>query len=140
MHVQSDSLLLADIFENFHNKCIKTYKLDSVHFLSAPGLAWQPCLKMNEIKSKLLTDIDIAINGRKTIRGGICHAVHRYAKAHNKYMKDYNQNKDWSFVMYWDAIQKVNKIMKFNQKYSIYWYEYQIKNRSKKWLKEITFS
>ena len=39
----------------------------------------------------------------KTIRGGICHAVHRYAKAHNKYMKDYNQNKEWSFVMYWDA-------------------------------------
>ena len=39
----------------------------------------------------------------KTIRGGICHAVHRYAKAHNKYMKDYNQNKEWSFVMYWDT-------------------------------------
>ena len=39
----------------------------------------------------------------KTIRGGICHAVHQYAKAHNKYMKDYNQNKEWSFVMYWDG-------------------------------------
>ena len=30
----------------------------------------------------------------KRIRGGICHAIHRYAKAHNKYMKDYNQNKE----------------------------------------------
>ena len=41
LHVQSDTLLLAGVFENFKNKCIEIYELDPAHFLSAPGLAWQ---------------------------------------------------------------------------------------------------
>ena len=41
LHVQRDTLLLADIFENFRNKCIEIYKLDRAHFLRAPGLVWQ---------------------------------------------------------------------------------------------------
>ena len=45
LYVQSDTLLLADIFENFRNMCIRIYELDPAHFLSAPGLAWQACLK-----------------------------------------------------------------------------------------------
>ena len=45
LYVQSDTLLLADVFENFRNKFIKVYELDPAHFLSAPGLAWQACLK-----------------------------------------------------------------------------------------------
>ena len=45
LYVQSDTLLLADVFENFRNKCIEIYGLDPSYFLSAPGLAWQTCLK-----------------------------------------------------------------------------------------------
>ena len=45
LYVQSDILLLVDIFENFRNKYIEIYELDLSHFLSAPGLAWQACLK-----------------------------------------------------------------------------------------------
>ena len=45
LYVQSDTLLLADIFEAFRSVCIEIYELDSAHFLSAPGLAWQACLK-----------------------------------------------------------------------------------------------
>ena len=41
LYVQSDTLLLADVFENFRNMCIKVYELDLAHALSAPGLAWQ---------------------------------------------------------------------------------------------------
>ena len=44
-YVQRDALLLADVFENFRNKFIEIYQLDSAHFLSAPGLACQACLK-----------------------------------------------------------------------------------------------
>ena len=36
LNVQSDTLLLADVFENFRNKCTEIYELDSAHFLSAP--------------------------------------------------------------------------------------------------------
>ena len=93
LYVQSDTLLLADVFENFRNKCIEIYELDPTHFLSAPGLAWQACLKKTEVKLELLNDVDMLLMVEKGIYGGICHAIHRYAKANNKYMKNYDKNK-----------------------------------------------
>ena len=50
LYVQSDTLLLADVFENFRNKFIEIYEVDPAHFLSAPGLAWQACLKKTEVR------------------------------------------------------------------------------------------
>ena len=44
LYVQSDSLLLADVFENFRDMCLRECELDPPHFLSLPGLAWQGCL------------------------------------------------------------------------------------------------
>ena len=61
MYVQSDTLLLADVFENFRNKCIEIYELDPAHILSAPGLAWQACLKKTEVELELLTNIDMLL-------------------------------------------------------------------------------
>ena len=103
LYVQSDTLLLADVFENFRNKCIEIYELDPAHFLSAPGLAWQACLKKTKVKLELLTDIDMLLMVEKGIRGGICQAIHRYAKANNKYMKNYDKNIESSYLMYLDA-------------------------------------
>ena len=80
------------MFENFRDKCIDTYKLDPTHFLSAPGLAWQACLKKTKVKLELLTDNDMLMIIEKGIRGGMCQAVYRYAKANNKYVKNYNRN------------------------------------------------
>ena len=40
------------------------------------------------------------------IRGGICHSIHPYAKANNKYMKNYNNNKKSSYVQYLDTNKK----------------------------------
>ena len=103
MYVQSDTLLLADVLENFRNMCIKVYKLDPAHFLSTPGLTWQACLKKTEVKLELLTDVDMLLMVEKGIRGGICHAIHRYAKASNNYMKDYNKDEEESFLEYLDV-------------------------------------
>ena len=103
LYVQSDTLLLADVFENFRNKCTEIYELDPAHFLSAPGLAWQACLKKTGVRIKLLTDIDMLLMVEKGIRGEICHALHRYAKANNKYMKNYDKNIGSSYLMYLDA-------------------------------------
>ena len=102
LYVQSDTLLLADVFENFRNTCIKVYELDPAHFLSAPGLAWQACLKKTEVKLELLTDADMLLMVEKGIRGRICHGIYRYAKTNNKYMKNYNKNKEESFLKYLD--------------------------------------
>ena len=87
LYVQSDTLLLADVFENFIDMCIKVYKLDPDHFVSLPGLAWQACLKKTNIELELLTDYDMLLMVEEGIRGGICHSIHRYAKANNNYMK-----------------------------------------------------
>ena len=48
LYIQSDTLLLVNVFENFRNMCIEPYELDPVHFLSAPQLAWQACLKKKQ--------------------------------------------------------------------------------------------
>ena len=81
--------MLADVFENFRNKCIEIYELDPGHFLNAPGSAWLACFKKTEVKFKLLTNNDMLMMVEKGIKGGICHAIYRYPKANNKYMKNY---------------------------------------------------
>ena len=68
------------------------HQRDPAHFLSAPGLAWQACFKKIGVELELTTDIDMLLIVKKGIRGGICHGIHRYAKANNKYMKNYNKN------------------------------------------------
>ena len=75
LYVHIDTLLLADIYENVRNMCFNIYELDPVHFLSAPGLAWQACLKKTGLKLELLTDSDMILMTEKGIRGGICQST-----------------------------------------------------------------
>ena len=96
-YLKKVTLLFADIFENFRKISLKTFHLNPVKFLSAPGLTWQAAFKKTEIKLELLTDIDMLLMVEKGIRGGICRAIHRHAKANNKYMKDYVKNKESSY-------------------------------------------
>ena len=103
LHVRSDTLLLADIFENFRQSCLENYELDPVHFVSLPGLAWQACLKKTNVELELLTDYDMLLMIEEGIREGICHAVNRYAHANNHYMKDYDKTKESSYIQYLDA-------------------------------------
>ena len=83
--------------------CIKIYELDPAHFSSAPGLAWQACLRKTEVELELITDVDMLLMVEKIIRGGIYYAIHRYEKANNKYMKDYDKNEESTFLEYLDA-------------------------------------
>ena len=103
LFVQSETLLLADVIESFRNKCIEIYELDPAQFLSAPGLAWQACLKNTGVNLELLTDIDMLLMVEKGIRGGICKAIHRYAKVNNKDMKSYDKKIESSYLMYLEA-------------------------------------
>ena len=100
IHVKSDTILLADIFTNFRKLCLDTYKLDPVYFLSLTGFALEACLKYTQVKLELLSDIDMLLFIEKGIRGGICHSICRNAKANNKYMKHYDENKESSFLIY----------------------------------------
>ena len=70
LYVRSNTILLADVFENFRNICIKVYELDSAHFFSGPGLAWQDCLKKTKVKLELLADVDMLLMVEKGIKAG----------------------------------------------------------------------
>ena len=72
-------------------------------FFSAPVLAWPVALKKTEEELDLLIYIDMLLMVEKGIRGGICHSFYQYAKADNKYMKDYNKNKESSYLQYCDV-------------------------------------
>ena len=71
--------------------------------MSAPGLVWQACLKKTRVRLELLTDIDMLLIVEKGIRGEICHSMHKYAKANNKYMKNYDKDMESSDLEYLDA-------------------------------------
>ena len=98
LYVQSDTLLLADVFQNFRDMCIKVYERGPSHFVSLPGLPWQACLKKTNIELELLTDCDMLLMVEEGIRGGICHSIHRYAKA------NININEELSYIQYLDTI------------------------------------
>ena len=103
LYVRSNTLLLADIFENFRHACLNNYELDPAHFVSLPGLAWLACLKKINVELELITDYDMLLMIEDGIRGGIYHAIQRYAKANNKYMNDYNKNKESSYIQLLDT-------------------------------------
>ena len=61
LYLTTDVLLLADVFENFRNVCVKNYKLDPAWYYTAPGLAWDACLKKTEVELELLSDVDMLL-------------------------------------------------------------------------------
>ena len=103
LYNESDVLLLADVFENFRDLCIKIYGLDPAHYYTSPGLAWDACLKLTGIELELLSNIDMLLMVENGIRGGISIISNRYGEANNKYMKDFNKNKLSKYLMYLDA-------------------------------------
>ena len=101
---KTDVLLLADVFENFRDLCLKIYGLDPVYYYTSPGLAWDACLKMTNINLELLSDPNMLLMFEKGIRGGISMISNRYGEANNKYMGNrFNRNKLKKYLMYLDA-------------------------------------
>ncbi len=103
LYVLTDVLALADVFENFRNICLNYYGLDTAHFYTSHGLAWQAALKMTGVRLELLTDIDMYLFIEKGLRGGISTITHRHAKANNKDVPDYDPRQPSSHVTYLDA-------------------------------------
>ena len=103
LYLKTDILLLTDVFENFRKTCLTYYKLDPLHYITSPGLAWDAMLKMTGINLELITDIDMQLFIEKGLRGGISYIAHRHAKANNKFIKNYDPDKQSSYIMYLDA-------------------------------------
>ena len=103
LYLETDVLLLADIFESFRKTCLSNYKLDPAHYLSAPGLSWDAFLKRSGNEIELVSDMDMFQFFEKGMRGGTSYIAHRYSKANNKHMSTYDEETESSYLMYLDA-------------------------------------
>ena len=104
LYLKTDVLLLADVFEEFRNVCLKHYKLDPAWYYTAPGLAWDACLKMTLVELELLHDQDVLLMIEEGIRGGVSMIPTRYGKANNEFMeKDYDSSNPSTYIAYLDA-------------------------------------
>ena len=103
LYVATDTLLLADVFENFRKVCQERYGLDPAHYYSAPGLSWDALLKKTGAELELLTDMDMHLMIERGMRGGISMASKRYAKANNPKVQDYDPEKQTNYITYLDA-------------------------------------
>ena len=109
LYLKTDVLLLADVFERFRDICLHHYELDPAWYFTAPGLAWDACLKMTKVELELLHDQDMLLMVEKGIRGGVSMISTRYGKANNKYMtkerdgEEYDPSKPSTYISYLDA-------------------------------------
>ena len=103
LYLKSDVLLLSDVFENFRDVCMNNYRLDPIFYYTAPGLAWDACLKITKVELELLEDYEMLMMVEKGIRGGVSMISTRYGKANNPYMKDYDPDQPTKFISYIDA-------------------------------------
>ena len=103
LYLNTDVLLLADVFEKFISTCLDYYGLDTCHYFSGPGLSWDAMLKMSGIKLELISDIDMHLFIEKGMRGDVSYIAKRHSRANNKYMKCYEQYKESKYGTYLDA-------------------------------------
>jgi hypothetical protein len=102
-YLQTDVLLLADVFENFRQTCMTSYGLDPANYLTAPSLAWDAMLLKTGVELEQISDYAIFKMVEEQKRGGLCFVgSRRYAKFNNRYLDDFDPKRPESYGMYWD--------------------------------------
>lgn len=104
LHLKTDTLLLADVFENFRETCLAHYGLDPAHYYRSTGLSWDALLKMTGVELELLTDYDKYLFFQNGMPGGIRMLSKRYEKANNPMVNDYDPDKPNSWILYLDSL------------------------------------
>ncbi|CAB3981335.1 Gastrula zinc finger [Paramuricea clavata] len=103
LYLETDVLVLADVFENFRRTCLESYELDPAHYMSAPSLSWDAFLKQSSEEIELVSDMDMFQFFEKGMRGGTSYIAHRHSAANNKYMETYDESSENKYLMYLDA-------------------------------------
>ena len=104
LYLETDVILLANVFELFRKVCLDSYGLDPAHFYTATGLAWKACLKKTGVNLELLKDPDMLLMFECGIRVGITQSVHKWANANNPYMGcEYDPLRPTNYLQYLDA-------------------------------------
>ena len=109
LYMETDVMLLADVFENFRTFSLKNYKLDPTHFVTAPSLSWSAALKHTKVELELMTDPEMCTFVDKGLVGGISLIGNQYAKANNPDLGEanYDPSKPNSYIMLLDCNNQV---------------------------------
>ncbi|GES91991.1 uncharacterized protein LOC110442433 [Rhizophagus clarus] len=102
LYLETDVLLLADVFMNYTIMCLQDDGLDPSHYVSAPGMFNDSLYKSSGAELKLMMDMDEYLMVEKGIRGSMTMASHRYAKANNPKCPDYDSSKPTTWILYED--------------------------------------
>lgn len=113
LHLMCDVCILTDVFENFRDLCMQTFKLDDSHFITAPGFAFECMLKHTKVKLERLKCYNMQLMLEEDISGGICQSVKRYVKANipNVENIDYDENMPNTWLVYLDCVNLNGKSM-----------------------------
>ena len=103
IYLETDVMLIADVFETFRRSIMKKYKLDPAHFLTAQGLSWVACLKMTKVKLELLTHPGMSMFIDMAMLGGFSAVLFPFAKANNVNCGIYKPSLPFQWILYVDA-------------------------------------
>ena len=101
--MNTNTMLLADVFESFRRTSLEKYKLDPAHFVTAPSLSWSACLKMTKVQLELITDPNMSMFIDMALYGGISSILSPYAKANQPQLPDYNPKLPPNSLLYIDC-------------------------------------
>jgi len=94
LYLKIDTLILADVFQNFRNLCFKIHGLDPAYYYTAPGFSFACMLKHTKVDIELISDYTMLLTVEKGIRGGLTQASKRYSKANHPGATSYDSNKE----------------------------------------------
>ena len=103
LYMDTDVLLLADVFEEFRRFCLLNYKLDPAHFNTAPALSWSAALLHTKQKLEIPTDPDMHLFFDRGMRGGASQIGFPYAKANHVGLDKYDSEKQKTFINLFDC-------------------------------------
>ena len=103
LYMDTDVMLLADMFETFRKNTLDKYKLDPAHFMTAPSLSWSACLKLTKVKLERLTDPDMSMFIDMSLIGGYSWVTNPFEKANHPQCTDYNRMLPLMWIFYMDA-------------------------------------
>ncbi|GFQ88998.1 uncharacterized protein TNCT_458121 [Trichonephila clavata] len=113
LYLNTDVVLLAEVFENFRTLSMDYFQLDPVHFYTTPSLTWSAGIKTTNVTLELLTDIDIYLMLEAGIRGGMCQVSKCYSKANNKYLDNFDELLESKFILSLDVNNLYGTAMAF---------------------------
>ena len=100
--MQTDVLLLCDIFEEFSDICFRYFRLDPKNYYTSSGFAWDALLLFSNARLELFNEEDMYLFFEKGIWGGYSNIHKRYSKANHKYLANYAADKISKFLIDWD--------------------------------------